>query len=89
MAALGEGWGQQIVEIVPHPSVEITDAPQPIAVRAKILLNNKEEKIVPAAWALAWTSTAVLVYWRDPRRGPYLIWLPARRVRRRESPIRE
>lgn len=85
---LGPGWGKQIV--TGEPQGPITDAPEPIPVRIRLALNNSDNVVVPAAWAMAWTSLQVLVFWRDPDTGVVrTLWLPAHRVRRRDSPIRE
>jgi hypothetical protein len=88
MPAYGPGWGLEIQQQPPERGVAVHDADPPIAVRARVILNNSDEKIIAPAWAMAWAGRSVLVYWRDARLGPFTAWLPANRVRRLNSPVR-
>lgn len=73
-----------ILEVV-EPVGDITDAPAPIPVKARvrwIIAVATDWTIIDDAWAMAWTKQQVLVFWRSGKSST-TAWLRADQVRRR------
>lgn len=73
------------------PTGKIHDANPPLPVRVRLWWRfDRRPVVIKNAWAMAWTKTEVLVYFLLPSMTePTTVWLPARQVRHRDSPIRE
>jgi hypothetical protein len=67
------------------PTGPVVEADPPIAVRVRVRSNKDTSPYVfERAWAMAWTPSEVLVFFRVE--GPphaITLWVPAREVRRR------
>lgn len=70
-----------------QPRGRVTDAHPPIPVTVKVSWPGTEaHEFIDSAYVLAFTSDAVLAYWRDSLTGrPLTVWLPSDNVRRRET----
>jgi hypothetical protein len=70
------------------PSGPINDAPTPLRVRVRVRWNlDSDWTIIEDAWAMAWTTREVLVYWRTPGLdSPVTAWLKADQVQRAGPP---
>lgn len=73
------------------PTGDIHDANPPLPVRVRLWWKfDRRPVVIQTAWAMAWTRTEVLVYFRLPSmKTATTVWLPVRQVRHRDSPIRE
>ncbi len=80
--------GKHLAIVETGPTGTVTDAPQPLAVTASFQWRVGTGVQPPRwidGWALAWTATEVLVWWREhsSEKGS-LAWLHASAVRRRK-----
>lgn len=68
---------------IPTRSTKCPYPPGPIPVTIRVAWERDGEELIEAR-AVAWTRTAVLAHWTEPRIPTNGLWLPAQDVRRRE-----